>query len=362
MSEGVAKVGAPAADRTIASWLLAVAAMVLVMVVLGGLTRLTHSGLSMVEWRPLTGWLPPLNEAAWEAQFAAYQGYPEFRLLNPDMTVASFKSIFWLEYVHRLWGRLIGVIFLVPFLVFLARGRVRGRLAVGCAILFGLGAAQGLLGWLMVKSGLVDQPDVSAYRLAAHFVMALLLVGALAWTALGLLFPAAAAGGRIRPMPLVLVLLILVTLTSGAFVAGTDAGYLFNTFPLMDGQLIPDDLFVLDPAWRNAFENQALVQLIHRALALTTLTTVLVWRVAAASALVGPRLRLAANLLVAAVLLQVTLGVSTLLLHMPVALAAWHQANGVAVWVLALWVLFEARAVPSVPGLKSMADGISHPA
>ncbi len=341
--------GRAAADRLIAVWLLAVAAMVLVMVVLGGLTRLTHSGLSMVEWRPLTGWLPPLSEAGWQAQFEAYQRYPEFRLVNPEMSLDAFKSIFWLEYVHRLWGRLIGLAFLVPFLVLLIGGRIRGRLAYGCAVLFALGALQGLLGWLMVKSGLVDRPDVSPYRLAVHFVMALLLFGALVWIALELLHPATEERRRPRAGPLALALLILAALTSGAFVAGTDAGYLFNTFPLMDGQLIPEDAFVLAPGWRNAFENPALVQLIHRALALATLGAVLAWRVAGASNLVLPRQRLAANLLVAAVLLQVALGISTLLLHMPIALAAWHQANGVLVWGLALCVLFESRAASPAP-------------
>ena len=357
-------------DRLIAVWLLTVAAMVLVIVVLGGLTRLTHSGLSMVEWQPLTGWLPPLTEAAWQAQFAAYQRHPEFRLLNPDMTLDAFKSIFWLEYVHRLWGRLIGLVFLAPFLVFLIRGRIGRRLAVGCAVLFGLGAVQGLLGWLMVKSGLIDRPDVSPYRLAAHFIMALLLLGALIWTALGLLYPPTGGGRRLRAGPpalVLLLLLILATLTSGAFVAGTDAGYHFNTFPLMDGRLIPDDLFVLAPAWRNAFENVALVQLIHRALAVATLVAVIVWRMtAAASALPGRRAHVAANLLVAAVLLQVALGIATLVLHMPIALAAWHQANGVLVWALALWVLFVTRAVtralPAAVGGDGFADRASRPA
>ncbi len=271
-------------DRLIAVWLLAVAAMVLVMVVLGGLTRLTHSGLSMVEWQPLTGWLPPLSEDGWQAQFAAYQRYPEFRLLNPDMTPAQFKSIFWLEYVHRLWGRMIGVAFFAPFLVFLIQGRIRGRLAAGCAVLFVLGALQGVLGWFMVESGLIENPDVSPYRLTAHFILALLLLGALVLTALGVLYPTlpGGRGGRLRTAPLALVLLILATLTSGGFVAGTDAGYHFNTFPLMDGRLIPEDLFVLDPAWRNAFENVPLVQLIHRLLAVTTLLAVIGWRIASA--------------------------------------------------------------------------------
>jgi cytochrome c oxidase assembly protein subunit 15 len=331
-------------DRIIAGWLLAVAAMVFGMVVLGGLTRLTQSGLSMVEWKPLTGWLPPMSHDAWVRTFEAYQQYPEFKLRNPDMTLLEFEGIFWLEFIHRLWGRLTGVVFLVPFAIFLVRGWIRGRLAIGCAGLFLLGGLQGVLGWYMVKSGMIDRPDVSAYRLTAHFVMALLLFGALLWLALGRLRPAAGGGPAGRPAwpTLGLATLILVTLSSGGFVAGTDAGYHFNTFPMMDGRWVPDDLFVLDPAWRNYFENVPLVQFNHRVLALATLLAVLVVRFGPLAAAAG-RGRSALNAVVALTLLQVALGVSTLLLHMPIALAALHQANGVLLWAAALWAVFENR-------------------
>lgn len=335
--------GDAARQRTIALWLLGVAAMVFGMVVLGGLTRLTHSGLSMVEWRPLTGWLPPLSHAAWEEAFAAYRQYPEFEKINPNMTLAGFQGIFWLEFIHRLWGRLTGVVFILPFLLFLARGWIRGRLAAGCAVLFLVGALQGLLGWYMVKSGLIDRPDVSPYRLTAHFLLALALFGALLWIALGLLRPPRRGGPAGRPALPVLALagLVLLTLASGGFVAGTDAGYFFNTFPTMDGRWLPEDLFVLHPLWRNFFETVPLVQLTHRVLALITLAAVLAVRFTAASARGGAAMAL--NAVVALTLVQVGLGIATLLLHMPVTLAALHQANGVLLWGALIAAVFENR-------------------
>jgi cytochrome c oxidase assembly protein subunit 15 len=315
--------------------------MVFGMIVLGGLTRLTHSGLSMVEWRPLTGWLPPLSHAEWEAAFRAYQQYPEFNLMNPDMTLAGFQGIYWLEFLHRLWGRLIGVVFFVPFLYFVIRGRIRGRIAVGCAILFALGALQGLLGWYMVKSGLIDRPDVSPYRLTAHFVAALLLYAALIWMALELLLPPSASAQRASSSPPVgVALLVLLTLTSGGFVAGTDAGYHFNTFPLMDGQWLPADLFVLTPWYRNFFENVPLVQFTHRVLALATLVVVLLFRLALIRRPLAPDVRRSANALSVWVCVQVALGIATLLFHMPVPLASLHQASGVVLWTLAVVTVF----------------------
>jgi len=233
-------------QRVIAAWLFAVCAMVFAMVVLGGVTRLTHSGLSMVQWRPVSGWLPPLGEAEWEQAFARYRHFPEYRELNPDLTLAGFKGIFWLEYVHRLWGRLIGLAFFVPFAVFLLRGWVDRRLAGKLFVLFLLGALQGLLGWYMVRSGLVERPDVSQYRLAAHLGTAFVIYGAMLWVALGLLHPP--SGPRPRPargawFAYVVVGLVMLTALSGGFVAGLDAGFAYNTFPLMDGELVPAGLF-----------------------------------------------------------------------------------------------------------------------
>ncbi len=331
--------------RLIAAWLLTVAAMVFAMVVLGGLTRLTHSGLSMVEWRPLTGWLPPFSHAAWEAEFRAYQQYPEFLKLNSGMTLSEFQEIYWLEFLHRLWGRLIGVVFFVPFLFFVVSGWVRGRLAVGCAVLFLLGAMQGALGWYMVSSGLVDRPDVSPYRLTAHLTMALLIYAALIWTAFDLLRGrrAAAPVGWPAWPALTVAGFVFVTIAAGGFVAGTDAGYQYNTFPLMEGRLFPEGAFPLTPLWRNLFETVPLVQFNHRVLAMLTLGAIVAFRLTLRRAAASAAGRRAANFLTVWVFVQVSLGIATLVLYMPVALAAFHQASAVVLWTAAVWTVFEVR-------------------
>lgn len=346
--------------RLIAAWLFAVAAMVFGMVVLGGLTRLTHSGLSMVEWRPITGWLPPLSHEAWEAEFRAYQQYPEFIKLNPDMTLGEFEAIYWLEFLHRLWGRLIGVVFFVPFVIFLIRGWIRGRLAAGCAALFVLGGLQGVLGWYMVKSGLIDRPDVSAYRLTAHLTMALLLYAALVWTGLDQLRRRAgdAPMGSLSVRTLGVAVLVFLTIAAGGFVAGTDAGYQYNTFPLMDGRLFPEDAFPLTPLWRNFFETVPLVQFDHRWLAILTLTTIVVFRLTLPAGRVSRQGRRAANVLTAWAFVQVSLGIATLVLYMPLALAAAHQASAVVLWTAMIWTVYEVRRVPR-PAVNPLARAMN---
>jgi len=326
-------------QRPVAVWLLVCCALVFAMVLLGGLTRLTHSGLSMVDWRPLTGWLPPLSEAEWQAAFRAYQQYPEYQQLNRGMTLEGFQSIFWLEYVHRLWGRLIGLVFAVPLLYFWVTGRLRGGLWPRLLGIFTLGAMQGVLGWYMVRSGLVDRPDVSQYRLAAHLGLAVAIYGAMLWVALGLLHPrhrdtvstplARASGG--------LVALVLVTTLSGGFVAGLDAGLAYNTFPLMGEHLVPPGMLALEPPLANLFENIVTVQFTHRVLALATLVAacVLWWRAVRHPA--ARPARHAFHLLLAAALVQAALGVSTLLLMVPVALAAAHQAGALLLFTAALY-------------------------
>ena len=330
--------------RVLAGWLLVIAGLVFAMVVLGGATRLTHSGLSMVEWRPITGWLPPLSEEEWQQAFAAYQRYPEFQKLNPGMTLAGYKGIFWLEYIHRLTGRLLGVAFLVPFLIFAARGWLDRPLARALALIFALGGLQGVLGWVMVKSGLVSDPDVSQYRLVAHFGLALVIYGAIVVVALDLLPRARAAPSSPRGLVRLsygVCALVFVTALSGGFVAGTDAGFAYNTFPLMDGALVPADAFSLQPAYRNFFEDIATVQFTHRLLATLTAIAVLVfWRTARRAAPAG-RARLALDVLAAAVGLQYALGIATLVMIVPVPLGVAHQAGAVALWTAALWVSCE---------------------
>lgn len=339
---------AQARARVIAYWLLGVAGMVFVMVIVGGVTRLTESGLSMVEWRPMTGWLPPLTEARWEDVFAAYRTSPEFREVNATMTLADFKGIFWLEYVHRLWGRLIGIAFVAPFLMFLMLRWVDWRLAYKLLLMLILGGLQGVLGWYMVKSGLVDRPDVSQYRLTAHLGAALLIYGYIVWVAWGLLFPrprdvAASFGWAFS---VALCALVFLTIMSGGFVAGLDAGFAYNTFPLMDGEFVPEHLFALSPMLVNFFEDITTVQFTHRVLAMTTFTLVVVfWFITRRNDASQP-VRRASSILLGAVALQVTLGISTLVLFVPIPLAAAHQAMAVMLLTAALWTAFQLRPSP----------------
>jgi len=335
----------PHRRKTIAVWLFVVAAMVVAMVVLGGVTRLTQSGLSMVDWRPVTGWLPPFAEAEWEAVFARYRAFPEYQKNNLGMTLSEFKSIFWLEFLHRLWGRIIGLAFFIPLVVFAFKGWIARPLAHKMIGLFVLGALQGVMGWYMVKSGLVSRPDVSQYRLAAHFGLALAILGFILWLAIGLLKPDAedSGGSAFRRPAWALLGLVSLTAISGAFVAGLDGGLTYNTFPLMDGQWVPDGLLDISPVYLNFFENIATVQFDHRVLAMATFLAVVIFWLKARSTMLTTRARRAANVLVSVAIIQVTLGISTLLLVVPVSLAALHQLGAVALFATAIWLVRELQ-------------------
>lgn len=332
-------------DGYIALWLFVVAFMVGLMVVLGGVTRLTESGLSMVHWRPFTGWFPPLSETEWMATFDAYRAYPEYRMVNAGMSLDDFKGIFWLEYLHRLWGRVIGLAFFLPLVFFLIKGWARGRLALHLIGLFVLGGLQGVMGWYMVKSGLVDQPDVSQYRLAAHLGLAFLIAGLLVWTGL------AVRDGRYVSkqksklsgpvfQALALALLVFITVLSGALVAGLNAGHIFNTFPLMEGQLPPPGYLSMSPVWLNFFEDHASVQFHHRVLALFSFAMIglYCWRYRHETSWKKPRL-----LLLAGIVLQVSLGISTLVLVVPIGLAAAHQAGALVVFIILVVTAWQAQ-------------------
>ena len=341
-----------ARDRNaVATWLTVVAALIFAMVVLGGVTRLTESGLSMTDWRPVTGWLPPMNQAEWQAAFDAYRASPEYRQINAGMALADFKTIFAYEYAHRLLGRVIGVAFLVPFLVFLARRRIDRSLAWKLAAIFVLGGLQGGVGWFMVRSGLVDRPSVSQYRLAMHLALAFVIYGAIVWSVLSLRHaPAYGAGEhwvpRLRRAAGWLLALVSLTVLSGAFVAGLDAGLIYNTFPLMGGDLVPTDWNQLDPWWRNAFENPVAVQFDHRLLALATvLATLALWSWARRQRLLR-RSRRIADLLAAMVLIQAGLGIATLLAMVPVWLGALHQAGALILFTLAIALPSSLRRLP----------------
>lgn len=327
-------------DRAVALWLFVCCAMIFAMVVLGGLTRLTGSGLSMATWRPATGWLPPLDAAEWETVFALYRETPEFRRVNFWMTVDDFRSIFWLEYLHRLWGRLIGVVFVVPAVWFALRGRIGRRLGAGLAVAFLLGAAQGALGWYMVRSGLVDRPEVSHYRLAAHLALALAVYLYLLWLALGLTRERGARGRHEVGLGLAIGGIALTAIW-GAFVAGLDAGHIHPTFPLMDGRLVPLEIFSLAPWIADLTGNPVTVQFVHRWLAIFVLAGILLlrWRVRRA-----PRgERRPFDLLAGMALVQAGLGVATLLLGVPLFAAALHQAGAAVLLSLAVYALHAGR-------------------
>ncbi|MBI1208387.1 MAG: heme A synthase [Azospirillum sp.] len=336
--------------------------MVFAMAVIGAITRLTESGLSMVEWKPLIGILPPLSEAEWQRVFGLYQQSPEYRLHNAGMTLEAFRGIFWWEWFHRLWGQMIGFVFALPLLWFALQGQISRRLMPRLIGLFVLGGLQGAVGWFMVMSGLVERPSVSHYRLAMHLVMAILIFGVLLWTALDLIAErlGTVRAGSPRGLSLhagVALALALTTVVWGAFVAGLDAGQVYNTFPLMNGRLLPEEAWTIVPAWLNVFENTALVQFLHRWLAITTLVVVqLLWLRAGGAGLVR-RNWLAVDLLAAMSVLQVGLGVATLLKAVPVALAAGHQAGALTLIGLLVWTLHEMQERPSSGGLPVLTKG-----
>ena len=326
--------------------------MIFLMVVIGGITRLTESGLSITEWQPVTGVLPPLDQAQWQEEFARYRAIPQYRAIHPEMTLEAFKGIFFWEYLHRLWGRLIGLVFAVPFLYFLLRGRISRRLAPRLAGLFVLGGLQGALGWYMVESGLSGRIEVSQYRLAAHLVAAVIIYIAMLWVALDLLAPSAAVprdrnvAGLRRGLG-ALIALILLTLAAGAFVAGLRAGYIYNTFPLMGGGFAPGEYWDLAPWWRNWFENPAAAQFDHRLLAETTWLVVAGLWVYSRRLGLAPRARTALDALFAMATLQAGLGIATLLLVVPLPVAVTHQAGAillVTAAVVARHALRPARA------------------
>jgi cytochrome c oxidase assembly protein subunit 15 len=333
------------ANRSVATWLLVCCGLVFAMVVLGGFTRLTGSGLSMVDWRPLTGVLPPLTEAEWQRVFAMYQQTPEFQKVNAAFSLHDFKSIFWLEYLHRLLGRTIGIVFLLPFLFFLAKGYIERRDWPKYLLMFVLGGLQGLLGWYMVKSGLIDNPHVSQYRLTAHLVAAFAIYAYMFWVAMSLLFPRNASSEKHAWYGRTLALFVLITVTviSGGFVAGLKAGKIYNTFPMMGEHWIPPGLMALEPFWRNLFENMVTVQFDHRLLALTTFTLIVVYWFRARAVTLPARARPAVNALLHTAGLQVVLGVTTVLMAVPVFLGAAHQAVAMLLFTVALYLVHALR-------------------
>lgn len=321
-------------------WLVAVAVLIFAMVVLGGVTRLTRSGLSIVEWNPVMGAVPPLSEEQWVQEFGKYRATPEYREVNRGMSLAAFKRIYYVEWAHRLLGRLIGLVFVVPLVAFALARRLPRTLIPQLIGVFALGALQGALGWFMVRSGLIDVPRVSAYRLTAHLGLAVAIYGYVLWIALGLLRPGAPPEGTpaLRRIGWAVTALVFVMILAGGLVAGTRAGFVYNTFPLMYGELVPAGLYALAPWWLNHFENLATVQFQHRLLAYALLVAVFLYWLAGRGAALSLPLRRALHLLPAALLLQVGIGIATLLAIVPVWLGALHQAGALVVFTLALYL------------------------
>ncbi|MBE0614587.1 MAG: COX15/CtaA family protein [Burkholderiales bacterium] len=336
--------GGPAAParRAVAVWLFVCCALVFAMVVVGGVTRLTHSGLSIVEWQPIVGTVPPLSESQWQETFAKYQLTPEYRKVNHAMGLDEFKGIFWWEYFHRLLGRMIGLVFLLPLLWFWHSGRIDRPLTLKLTGIFVLGGLQGAMGWYMVKSGLVDDPRVSQYRLTAHLVLALAIYAAMLWTALDLLYPGASATtarqARLHRISWIITATLAYMVITGGFVAGIRAGFAYNTFPLMNGHLVPPEIFMLDPWYLNFFNNMAAVQFDHR-LGAWLLAVLVPWFwLRAKRETLTPRTRFAITLLLAMLVAQIALGIATLLLVVPVPLGAAHQGGAVLLLGAALLV------------------------
>jgi heme a synthase len=318
-------------------WLHFIAFLVFCMVIVGGATRLTDSGLSITEWRPLLGVIPPLNEADWLAAFEKYKLIPEYHIQNKGMELGEFKFIYWWEWAHRILGRFIGVAFALPPIYFAVTRKIESRLWPRLLALFVLGGAQGALGWYMVSSGLIDRVDVSQYRLAAHLTLAALIFAAIIWVAKGV--------GARRHYPsstddwlaVLLVVLIFLQIAAGGFVAGLDAGQGYATWPKMDGQWIPSGLLHMVPSWKNFFENAMTVQFDHRILAYVILLATLIhaWR----------SFTLSAMILAYAVFVQACLGIMTLLLHVQVEVALVHQAGAMIVLATAVWNLHSALLI-----------------
>jgi len=326
------------AEAAIRIWLGCVIGLIFAMVVVGGATRLTGSGLSITEWKPILGAIPPLSAADWQEAFDKYRQIPQYQLVNKGMSLAEFQFIYWWEWAHRFLGRFIGVAFAIPFLAFAAAGYIRRDLARSLVALFALGALQGFMGWYMVQSGLVDRVSVSQYRLAAHLGLAAVIYAAMIWVALGVGQPArviqrswawlSAAG---------LLAFTFVQIVLGAFVAGMKAGFAYNTWPLMDGQLIPDGLFVMQPWHLNLFENALTVQFNHRIGAYLLFA----WAIAHAVAMLRAKhpMRISAIALAGAVTLQAAGGVWTLVAQVPLGLGLVHQAGAFIVLAIAVWHL-----------------------
>ena len=333
------------ADRQIAVWLFTVAAFVVAMVLVGGLTRLTDSGLSITEWAPIRGAIPPLTQADWLLEFDKYKQIPEYQLVNAGMSMAEFKFIYWWEWGHRFLGRIVGLVFFVPFVVFWAQGKLGGGRLLPLLGLFALGSLQGFMGWYMVKSGLTDRVDVSQYRLAMHLGLALIIFAISSWLAFGYWrgrHLSLMSGSDVAVAGAIVALVISQSLL-GALVAGIDAGKTYTDWPLMDGEVIPSGLLMQEPVISNFFENHLTVQFDHRMMAYF-LILLIGWHVyRTLKTDISLSVKRSVAMLVGALALQIALGISALRLAVPMSLGAAHQLGAVLLLGTALWHLHLLR-------------------
>lgn len=331
-------------SKSVLYWLYFLAFAVLLMMFIGALTRLTESGLSIVVWEPLSGAIPPLSHEQWQRYFELYKKTPEFMMINNWMKLEDFQGIFWLEYIHRLWGRLMGAFFIIPLIYFYARKIVDKKFALKMLGIFALGGLQGLVGWVMVQSGLSNNFSVSHYRLAAHLLIAVLIYSLILWTAFNLKNPNKSKGCNMAFFARVVIGMIIFMMLLGAFVAGRDAGFAYNTFPLMDGKIIPNNIYKMQPLWINHFENGIMLQFQHRIFAYILSAVIAIFAILLT--LKNFRYINLSLLILCVLILQFSLGVATLLsfgtyadfgstfayhkvLHTPVLLAAFHQLGAV---------------------------------
>ncbi|MBL6448496.1 COX15/CtaA family protein [Fulvivirga sp. 29W222] len=327
----------------VVNWLYSGLFLVVAMVVIGGITRLTGSGLSMVEWQVISGAIPPLNAEEWEKAFDAYKQFPEYQKMNYHLTLSGFKGIFWWEYSHRLAGRITGLVFIIPFIYFLWKKRLSKLEIKNLIFILFLGILQGAMGWFMVKSGLINNPHVSHFRLAAHLSLALLLIGSIQWLILKIKYPdlkGLICWETIRfPLATLCLLLIFIQVVLGAFVAGLKSGYYHNTFPLMNSQLIPWDSFARGDLW----DNGSFVQFLHRWFAWIVFGVVVATWLKIRTGYCTLRVRKYSNYLMLMALVQVILGISTLILAVPLSLGVAHQITAVILFSLSLTLLYHVR-------------------
>ncbi len=312
-------------------WLLVICAMIYSVIAIGGYTRLTQSGLSMVDWRPISGVLPPLTQTQWIAEFEHYQQFPEYKTVNIDLSLQGFKRIFWIEYTHRMAGRLVALAFLIPFLFFQFRGYFSIAMSLRLIAVFLVGGLQGLLGWYMVRSGMVSDPSVSQYRLAAHLSLAVLLYSYVLWLSIGLICKKFRLGYPERSRQLsagiaICIGLVAIMLVSGGFMSGTRAGFVVNTYPRMNGEWIPDMLFSLTPLWVNLFENVIAIQFTHRWVAFAlVMATAIVWF--QRFSMDRSAVRILLDIAMIVVICQFCLGVATLVSRVQLPIALAHQSG-----------------------------------